>query len=70
MANLTAVRINHILSPVERVLRVLDKEAGDVYPHEARWRLAECAVRHVPGRKTHARQVRAAIRWLRENGHL
>jgi hypothetical protein len=55
---------------VERVLRVLDKKVGDVYPHEARWRLAECAVRHVPGRKTHARQVRATIRWLRDNGHL
>ena len=70
MSDLTDLRINHILQPLERVLRVLDREAADVYPYDFRVRLAECALRHAGEAKTHHRRVKRAVQWLRDNGHL
>lgn len=59
-----------VLSPLERVHRVLDRECSDVYPHEVRGRLAFCALRHVARAETSHRRVKLALKWLRERGHM
>ena len=72
--HLTDLRMNaemrHVLDPIERVMRVLDREVSDIYPHAIRAGLAECAVRHAGKCRTHARTVKRAVKWLRENGHI
>ena len=61
-----------VISPEERVLRVLDRLTSDVYPYEVRCRLARFAIERHGGDDTltHRRRVTRALRWLREQGHL
>ena len=57
-------------TPFWLVVRLLDRETADVYPHDVRERLAECAIRHAGLANTDHRTFKRAVKWLRDNGHL